>query len=326
MRSRWNSWSPQVWEKRSGAAKRRKRTARPCSATCSATAAPKPPIRLCSSRVASTPPVAIAASIVAVSSGFTVGMLTTRHASAARRQEIRDPHGRRQHVAGREQRDVASLAQHQARPDRERHRAGMHRRLARPPEPEVRGAAVARERVHGGDGLGGVAGADDRHVGQRAHDRDVLERVMGRTVRTVAVAAAHPHHRDVGLVVADVVPDLLVAAQRRERHDRVDEGLLALEREAGRDPRHRGLGDADVHEASRIAGGEVVEELEAEIAGQEHDALVGGRRVGERTDEGVPHDTGLTRRRALMTTRSRRARARDRRRSGAGSATRGRLP
>ena len=60
-------------------------------------------------------------------------------------------------------------------------------------------------------------------------------------------ADADDHHRHV--VVADVDADLLEAARRGERRDRVDERPQAAHRHAGGDAHHVRLGHAAVEEA-----------------------------------------------------------------------------
>ena len=69
---------------------------------------------------------------------------------------------------------------------------------------------------------------------------------MGHAEGAVADAAADDDDLDVGVVIADVVADLLEAAQRREVRDRVGDRDVALHRDAAGDARHVLLGDADV--------------------------------------------------------------------------------
>ena len=66
---------------------------------------------------------------------------------------------------------------------------------------------------------------------------DVLQRVMGVALRAVGEAAADGDDLHVGAVVADVVADLLEAAQRREIGDRIGEDVLPAQRHAGGDAR-----------------------------------------------------------------------------------------
>src|SRR4051812_4130548 len=83
---------------------------------------------------------------------------------------------------------------------------------------------------------------------------------------------AHDDHRR--LVVADVDADLLEAARGREWGNGVDDGPQPGKRHAGGDTHHVGLGDAAVEKAAWGPLLELVEELVADIAGEQHDARV----------------------------------------------------
>src|SRR6185295_376196 len=93
----------------------------------------------------------------------------------------------------------------------------------------------------------------------------------------------------VGTVIADVVAQLLQAAQRREVADGVDEDRLAAERDAGRDAGHVLLGNADVAVEVRKAPGDRLQHRIAKITAQQPYVPVLGGHLLERGDEGVSH-------------------------------------
>ena len=102
-------------------------------------------------------------------------------------------------------------------------------------------AAAARD---GGGGLQRVAGGNHLDLRQAAEDRQVLGGVMAHAQRPVGEAPAHGRDHHVGLVIADVVADLLQAAERGEVADRVGEDDAAGQGHAGGHARHVLLGHA----------------------------------------------------------------------------------
>jgi hypothetical protein len=107
----------------------------------------------------------------------------------------------------------------------------------------------------------------------------------------VAVVEARPDANDAhGKLVQDrPVPDELVGPHRHKRRDRVHVGPHARLGEPGRHPHHVLLRHANVVETVGEALSEGLQNIEAEIAGQQHDALVSRRDVQQFLEEGVPH-------------------------------------
>src|SRR5437867_5863461 len=149
-------------------------------------------------------------------------------------------------------------------------------RLADSPEAEIAGTTM----LHHGAGreldLRRVAGRDDDHPGQRAHQGEVLSRVVRHPQRAVGEPAPNRDDLHVRGVVAHVVADLLEAPDGGEIRDGVREDDLAGERHARRDARHRLLGDAGVDEAFRELLSERLDDTEAEVTHDQADARIGG--------------------------------------------------
>src|ERR1017187_4574920 len=97
---------------------------------------------------------------------------------------------------------------------------------------------------------------------------------------SVTHAAADAHDLHVRAVVADVVSDLLQAAQGREVADGVGENRVTLQRKAGSEARHVLLGDADVEKLAGETGDVLVEDLKAQVAGQKEELRVLWREFG----------------------------------------------
>jgi hypothetical protein len=137
--------------------------------------------------------------------------------------------------------------------------------------------------------LSRVRGHEHFDAGKRRHDRDVLERVVRIALAAIGEAAADRDDLDVGAMVADVVPELLEAPQRREIADRVGEDHLATEGEPGGDAGHVLLGNADIEIAAGKLLREALEHREAEVAADQPEARIGlGKRL-DRGDERRPH-------------------------------------
>ena len=106
----------------------------------------------------------------------------------------------------------------------------------------------------------------------------------------VGDATADADELDVGAGHRDVDADLVVRARRDERRDRVGEGHLAGVGQPGGDADQCLLGDADVEVAPGRDALELVEQADAEVPGQRPHALVVGGELGQRVEEGVPHE------------------------------------
>src|SRR5579875_137502 len=100
-------------------------------------------------------------------------------------------------------------------------------------------------------------------------------------------AGAYDHDRRA--MVTDIDPDLLVAARRREGRNCVNDGPQAGEAEACRHAHHVGFSDAAIIEARLVMRLEAVEQLIADIAGQQDYAGIRNPKAGDLLGEGVPH-------------------------------------
>ena len=105
----------------------------------------------------------------------------------------------------------------------------------------------------------GVGGRVDDEVGQCPHDRNVLDRVVGRTHDVVRVARPHADAGDGKVHAAHVQLDLLVAPERHEGRNGIGVDLLAFQRHAGGHADQLLLRDADGVELARQGLGELVE-------------------------------------------------------------------
>ena len=97
-------------------------------------------------------------------------------------------------------------------------------------------------------GLIGVRGDDDGHVGDGAHDGEVLDAVVGGTRSTERDAAVGGDDFDGQLLISRVRPDLLAASQAREDGEGGGEGNEADFGKACRHAEEVLLRDADVEE------------------------------------------------------------------------------
>ena len=119
-----------------------------------------------------------------------------------------------------------------------------------------------------------IARLDDRHVSERAHRCDVLERHLAGPVVTDADPHMRSHETNICLVVSDRKPHRFLTTGD-ERAERACERDLAVQRKAGRDTDHVRLGDADVEEPVRILRREVLDVRRVlEVSGERDDALV----------------------------------------------------
>ena len=92
----------------------------------------------------------------------------------------------------------------------------------------VEGTVVGDHSPHGSLRLIIVAGDLHHHVGQGAHNSDILSGVVGHTQRTVGNTAADVDDLHICVVVADIVTDLLQAAQSGEVGDGVSDSDVAF--------------------------------------------------------------------------------------------------
>ena len=139
--------------------------------------------------------------------------------------------------------------------------------------------------------IAGLEQPDDGHVRQGTQERDVLARMMRRPERGVRQAGTHADNRHGHIVIADIDAYLLQATRSRERRDRVDNRPKAVHRQPCRDADHVRFGNAAVEETLGAMRAELVEQAIADIARQQHDALVGQRQISDLGCECVSHAT-----------------------------------
>jgi hypothetical protein len=157
-------------------------------------------------------------------------------------------------------------------------------------EAEIGRTAMRDEIARGFGGFPQIAWRKDEHVGKGAEDGEILGGVVRETDWAVAHATADANDLHVRAVVADVVSDLLQAAQCREVADGIGKNRVALQRKAGSQARHVLLGDADVKKLPGEAGPVPVEDLKAQVASQEEEFRVLWREFGQGVNESVSHE------------------------------------
>ena len=130
-----------------------------------------------------------------------------------------------------------------------------------------------------------VADRGDGHVGQRAHEREILDRVVGRAaVADESAVGADDLDRQVR--IADVRAHLLERAHAEEGQHARHDGDVAVVGEAGGDPDAHLLGEPDVQEPLRELVAEL-DERRADVGGEHPQVRVVVAELGEgRPDDG----------------------------------------
>ena len=144
--------------------------------------------------------------------------------------------------------------------------------------------------VHQAHHFLGVADRGDRHIRQRTHDGDVLDRQVGGPERGIDQAAAigdQPHRQ---IVQAQIHSHLLVAAPRDEGGDRVDVGNVSFGSETGGHADHVGFGDAFHVVAVGHVPLHVGQQAGAQIGSNEQHALVALGQIVDHVETGLTHD------------------------------------
>ncbi len=196
---------------------------------------------------------------------------------------------RPQHAAGGDDGQVRAVAEGNGLAERPGERFLVDVGFAGPAQAEIDGTDAGCGGADGGRGLQRVAGGNDLDLRQAAEDRQVLGGVMAHAQRAVGEAPAHRRDHHVGLVIADVVADLLQAAERGEVADRVGEDDAAGQGHAGRHARHVLLGHAGVEKLVGKALGEVGDDAEPQVAHHQSDAGIALGHFRDRLDERGPH-------------------------------------
>ena len=138
---------------------------------------------------------------------------------------------------------------------------------------QIRRAVIVNERFDREAHLMAVAGTAHQHTGQRAHEREVLDALMGRAVLADRNAAVRADYGAVEVRIRDGVSDLLIRAPRRKYGKGVRKGLVAAGRKPGRNIGHIGLGNAAVKESLGVRRGEEFRHRRACKVGIQHDEL-----------------------------------------------------
>ena len=153
------------------------------------------------------------------------------------------------HQAGGEHGDVKALGELFRLADFKGISAGvMEHRGGQTADPDVDGAVVGVGGAHGGAGLHVVGGVDDHHVGDGAHQGDVLAHLMGGAVLPHRQARVAGNDLDVELRVGDGVADLVVGAAGGEHGKAGGEGGVAHAGQTRSHAHHVLLGNAAVEE------------------------------------------------------------------------------
>ena len=116
-------------------------------------------------------------------------------------------------------------------------------------EAQVAGSRHFQCRLQRGDRLHRIGGADDGHAGQDAHQRDILQALVGCAVLADRDAGVGGGDLDVQVRVCHAVADLLEGASGGEHGEGGREHGLAGGGKSGGDADHVALGDAAVKEA-----------------------------------------------------------------------------
>ena len=122
--------------------------------------------------------------------------------------------------------------------------------------------------------LDGVARHDDGHLGQGAHDGDVLQRQVGRTLLGGGGAGVVPDDLGVAPGVGHRDAHLVEAATGQEVAVRVGEGHPPHRGHAGRGADDVALGDAEVEEPVREPLAEAVGVVGLGAVAVEHEDVV----------------------------------------------------
>src|SRR6266516_1943228 len=216
------------------------------------------------------------------------------HAESLAGEALRDLVRGREHAARGDERDVRSVADRDRAAHLEVGFLGVDDGLTRLAEAQVARSFERDHRARRETRLHGVSRRDHGHVGQRAHDRNVLGCVMRHTEIAVGETASNRNDLDVRPVVADVVANLFEAAQRAEVADRVGEDDLAGKGHARREADHVLLRHARVDELVGMLVRELFDHREAEVADHQAHAVVLRGEIVQRLDERGPHEASTS--------------------------------
>ena len=138
----------------------------------------------------------------------------------------------------------------------------------------VDGAFEISDRHGGGLGLVGVRGADDRHAGDGAHEREILDALVAAAVLADADARMGRADLDIEVRIGNGVADLLIGAAGREHRKGGAVGDEAHRGHTGGNVDHVGLGNAAVVEFFGVRLGDLAGLRGVGEVGVEHDDLI----------------------------------------------------
>src|SRR5690606_16028444 len=121
-------------------------------------------------------------------------------------------------------------------------------RILDPRGPHVKNARILRDVANGLTRLDGVAGYDDLHVGEGAHDGDIFDHLVRAAIGTDRDAAVSRNELHRHLSVADGLTNLLPATSGDENGEGADEHDFSGQGETGSGANHVLLRNAHVDE------------------------------------------------------------------------------
>ena len=185
------------------------------------------------------------------------------------------------HEAGREDRNIFTLAQDVCFANlKGLDHVALKNGRGEARKAHVDGAFEISDRHGGGLCFVGVRGADDRHAGDGAHERDVLDALVAAAVLAHGHAGVGAADLHVELGIGDGVADLFIGPSCAEHSKRRAEGNQPHGRQACGDVHHVRLGNAAVEEALGIGGLEMLGHSGAgQVGVQHHHLLIGGAQL-----------------------------------------------
>ena len=172
-----------------------------------------------------------------------------------------------QHVAGRQQADIAALGNGDGLANLEvGDGCGMHHRFALLAHADIDRAVLLHRRPQRGANLKGVARANHHHVRDRAQERNILAGMVCRAEARIGKAGADRDDGHGRFVIADIGADLFQTTRGHERGDGIGHRPQAVHRHAGGNAHHVGLRHAAIEEARGMLVLELVEQAVADVA------------------------------------------------------------
>ena len=190
-------------------------------------------------------------------------------------ERFRSHQGLVDHEAGREDRDILALAQDIGLADLKRlDHVALENGGGEACKAHIDRAVHLGDRHGGGLCFVGVRGADDRHAGDGAHEREILDALVAAAVLADADARMGRADFDIEVGIGDGVANLLIGAAGRKHRKRRAVGDEAHRGHTGGNVDHVGLGNAAVVEFFRVRLGDLAGLRGVGEVGVEHDDLI----------------------------------------------------